>query len=300
MRNLVLNNIKSVEKSNKRIIVVTHYGIFHSDDVLGTALITHYLGKDANVDVVRINHQADVRKIKEFLEKGEAEVYVIDVGRIYNPAERFFDHHQFDPNENPNAAAGLVYNYLKDNNYINEFEQEELDLFVEMVDKNDIGKWKGPYEGTFPWVVALHNGKDIYDSEQDRRFVEAVKMTLKILEDISNRAAMKIESLEVLKKSKEILPGVLELPKYLPGWNDLIFKLPEFDDIDLVIWYDETQNKWKIQQVPDAPGSFGRRGRPVPFRDPLPEGCEFLHRGNFFGVFNSKEALIDYIKSIES
>jgi len=299
MKNLVLNNIKSVE-NGKRVIVVTHYGVFHSDDVLAAALLTHYLGKDTNVDVVRINHQANAVKIKEFLEGSGAEVFVADIGRVYNPTERLFDHHQYSPDEFGHAAAGLIYQYLLDNGFINEFEQEELEQLVEMVDKNDIGKWEGPYEGTFPWMVALHNGEDIYSNDQDRRFVEAVKMAIGILTDISNRAGVKMESLEALKKSKEVLPGVLELPKYLPGWNDLIFKLSEFNPIDLVIWYDETQNKWKIQQVPDAPGSFGRRGRPVPYREPLPEGCEFLHRGNFFGVFNSKEALIDYIKSIES
>ena len=297
MRNLVLNNIKNVG-NGKKVIVVTHYGIFHSDDVLATALISYYLGKDASVDVVRINHQANAVEIKEFLEKGGAEVFVVDVGRIYNPAERFFDHHQFDPNENSNAAAGLVYNYLKDNNFVNEFEQEELDSLVKMVDANDIGKWEGPYEGTFPWIVSIHNSDDIYSVVQNEKFVEMVRMTLSILKDISTRAQAKMESLEALKESKEILPGVLELPNYLPGWNDLIFRLPELNHIDLVIWHDDVQDKWKVQQVPDKPGSFGRRGRSVPYRDPLPEGCEFLHRGNFFGVFNSKEALIDYVKSI--
>ena len=298
MRNLTINNIKSVENSDKRLIVITHYGIFHSDDVLAVALLTHYVGKNANVDVIRVSHQADVRKIKEFLEKGGVEVFIVDVGREYNSAEKMFDHHQFSPDEFGHAAAGLVYKYLKDNDYINEFEQEELEPLVDMVDKNDVGKWEGPYEGTFPWIVAIHNDNDIYSSEQDKRFVDAVKLALRILEDIADRSEVKMKSLEALKKSKEILPGVLELPKYLPGWNDLIFKLPEFDDIDLVIWHDDVQGKWKVQQVPDKPGSFGRRGRAVPYREPLPEGCEFLHRGNFFGVFNSKEALIDYIKSI--
>ena len=299
MNNLVLNNIKNV-KNGKRIIVVTHYGVFHADDVLATALIVHYLGKDKSVDVIRVNHQANVMEIKEELEKGGVEVYVVDVGRKYDSAEKMFDHHQFSPDEFRHAAAGLIYHYLKDNGYVNEFEQEELDAFVEMVDANDIGKWEGPYEGTFPWIVSLHNSEDIYSAVQNEKFVEMVRITLNILKDISTRAQAKMKSLKALKSSKEVLPGVLELPEFLPGWNELIFKLPEFDHIDLVIWYDKIQNKWKIQQVPDSPGSFGRRGRPVPYRDPLPEGCEFLHRGNFFGVFNSKEALIDYIMSIES
>jgi len=297
MKNLVLNNIKNGENA-KRIIVVTHYGTFHSDDVLATSLLAHYVGKNASVDVVRVNHQADVVKIKEFLEKGGVEVFIVDVGREYNPSERFFDHHQFDPNENPNAAAGLIYQYLLDNGFINEFEQEELEPLVDMVDANDIGKWEGLYQGTFPWMVSLHNGEDIYSPQQNARFVDMVRETVKILEDISSRAAVKIGTLENLRTSKEVLPGVLEMPTYLPGWQDVIFSIPELDHIDLVIWYDESQKVWKIQQVPDAKGSFGRRGRKVRWNNPLPKGATFIHKGEFFGVFTNKEDLLEYIKTL--
>jgi len=289
---------------DKIIVTVVHHGVFHADDILANALVVKYFYPNDTHYVVRVPHQSDIDEVKNQirfqLERPDVRIVVADVGRVYDPDQLLFDHHQYGRGDKEfgHAAAGLVYEWLKSRNLINEFEQEELDSFVSMVDQNDIGIYQGPYQGTFPWMVALHNAQNIYNPEQDERFVEMVRTTITILDDISERAQAKVESLSKLKGSKEILPGVLELPEYLPGWDELIFKLPQFDHIDLVIWHDKVQNTWKIQQVPDAPGSFGRRGRPVPYRNPLPDGCEFLHKGNFFGVFDSKEALIDYIKSI--
>jgi uncharacterized UPF0160 family protein len=307
MEKLNILKVKNGGVEGLNVAIVVHHGVFHADDGAAAGLVVKYYDRLTNSSntyyVARVPHQSDINKIKEEIKEQLGDntvVFVADVGRIYNPSELMFDHHQFgsDDDQFGHAAAGLVYNYFKEKKAISEFEIEELDEFVRMIDENDIGLWEGPYEGTFPWIVALHNAKDIYSKEQDERFVEIVKMVIKILDDVEDRAKVKTDTFEKLKSSKEILPGVLEMPGYLPGWNELIFKLKEFNHIDLVIWFDENQGTWKIQQVPDAPGSFGRRGRAVPFRDPLPEGCQFLHRGNFFGVFNSKEALIDYIKSI--
>ena len=290
--------------ADKITVVAVHQGVFHADDVLATALVAKYFYPNDTHYVVRVPHQTNIDEVKNQiraqLERPDATVIIADVGRVYNPDQMYFDHHQYGQGDKEfgHAAAGLIYEWLKSRGVINEFEQEELDPFVEMVDQNDIGIYQGPYQGTFPWMVALHNSENIYSSEQDERFVEMVKTALTILDDIEKRAEAKKESLKRLKESKEILPGVLELPEYLPGWDELIFKLPEFNHIDLVVWYDQTQKVWKIQQVPDKPGSFGRRGRKVPYRDPLPKGCQFIHKGEFFGVKDSKEALIDYIKSI--
>jgi uncharacterized UPF0160 family protein len=307
MEKLNLVKVRSGEANGRTVVVVVHGGVFHADDGTAAGFIVKFYDRVTDSSntyyAARVQHQSDINKVKEEIRKELGDntiVFVADVGRIYNPSELLFDHHQYGQGDEQfgHAAAGLVYEFFKEKGVISEFEQEELDDFVKMVDENDIGLWEGPYEGTFPWIVALNNSENIYSEEQDLKFVEVVKLVINILDNVERRAEAKEETFKKLKESKEILPGVLEMPGYLPGWNELIFKLKEFDHIDLVVWFDENQGTWKVQQVPDAPGSFGRRGRAVPFRDPLPEGCQFLHKGNFFGVFDSKEALIDYIKSI--
>ena len=62
--------------------VATHSGPFHADDVLAVALLRVFVDEEATVlrtrDLERIA-QADV---------------VVDVGGLYDPAARRFDHHQ--------------------------------------------------------------------------------------------------------------------------------------------------------------------------------------------------------------
>ena len=300
------NPIK-IELNGRKRVVVTHHGVFHADEVTATALLTEFLEGDS-VYVVRIPHQSVVgeviREIKEsahvLVGEGDVDIYTVDVGKVFDPTEKKFDHHQWGQGDKEfgRSSAGLVFEYLRSIGKIDKFEAEELKEFVRMVDENDIGVYQGPWEGTIPWTISLHNAKDIYSPEQDERFVEMVKLVVNIIRDAKTAAASKRRTFLALKDAKEVLPGVLEMPAYLPGWQDMIFSIPELDHIDLVIWYDEIQKVWKIQQVPDAKGSFGRRGRKVRWSDPLPKGAEFIHKGEFFGVFKTKEDLLEYIKTL--
>jgi len=300
------NPIK-IELNGRKRVVVTHHGVFHADEVTATALLTEFLEGDS-VYVVRIPHQSVVgeviREIKEsahvLVGEGDVDIYTVDVGKVFDPTEKKFDHHQWGQGDKEfgRSSAGLVFEYLRSIGKIDKFEAEELKEFVRMVDENDIGVYQGPWEGTIPWTISLHNAKDIYSPEQDERFVEMVKLVVNIIRDAKTAAASKRRTFLALKDAKEVLPGVLEMPAYLPGWQDMIFSIPELDHIDLVIWYDEIQKVWKIQQVPDTKGSFGRRGRKVRWSDPLPKGATFIHKGEFFGVFSNKEDLLEYIKTL--
>jgi len=294
--------INEVEKAVFENIIVTHHGVFHADEATASALIIDAFGGDTLI--VRTPHQADVESVLEEAKKAtvvsDPEIFIVDIGRIYDEEKRRFDHHQWGRGDDQfgRSSAGLIFDYLKFRCRLDNFEVEELAGFVQMVDENDIGVYEGPWEGTLPWVVSLHNAKDIYSSLQNERFAESVEMVVKIIKDAKASAASKRKTFEVLKDAEKVFPGVVEMPAYLPGWQDMIFSIPELDQVDLVIWYDDIQDTWKIQQVPDAKGSFGRRGRKVRWSDPLPKGATFIHKGEFFGVFKTKEDLLEYIKTL--
>jgi len=294
-------NVVEVEKAVYENIIITHYGVFHADEVTASALIIDAFGGDTLI--VRTPHQADVNEVLEEAKKvslvKKPEVFIIDIGKIYNDEERRFDHHQWgdEDKEFGRSSAGLIFDYLQFRCRLDNYEVEELAGFIQMVDENDIGVYEGPREGTISWVIKLHNAKDIYSPLQNERFAESVEMVIKVIKDAKASAAAK-KTFEILRSAEEVLPGVLEMPEFIPGWQDMIFNLPELDRIDLVIWYDEYQEVWKIQQVPDAKGSFGRRGRKVRWSNPLPKGAEFIHKGEFFGVFSNKEDLLEYIKTL--
>jgi uncharacterized UPF0160 family protein len=82
--------------------IVTHSGSFDPDDVLAVAAVSLYLGQ-GNFEVVR-SRENDV------IEKAD---WVLDVGGVYDPVTRRFDHHQIDiltrENGIPFSAFGLVW-----------------------------------------------------------------------------------------------------------------------------------------------------------------------------------------------
>lgn len=69
----------------KKMIVITHNGVFHADDVVAVVLLTMF-GKmmNINVEIVRSRDPAGFAK---------ADV-VVDVGGVYDPENGRFDHHQ--------------------------------------------------------------------------------------------------------------------------------------------------------------------------------------------------------------
>ena len=121
-------------------------------------------------------------------------------------------------------------------------------------------------------------------------------MVYKIINDARRRAKAKEETFKKLKEGKILDEKTLLLPGYLPGWNDVIFYVPEYDNIDVVIWKDKKEGTFKAQVVPDEPGSFGRRGRKIPHTE-AGDDIVFIHKGEFFGVFKTLEAALEHIES---
>src|ERR1700734_1371338 len=79
----------------------THDGTFHADEVTACALLLLFNLIDAD----KIVRTRDL----EVLETCE---YVCDVGGLYDPARKLFDHHQKDY-EGSLSSAGMVLLHLK-------------------------------------------------------------------------------------------------------------------------------------------------------------------------------------------
>lgn len=71
--------------TDSEIRIVTHSGEFHADDVFAVATLLLHLDKDVDgVQIIRSREEGDI-------EKGD---YVVDVGFVYDPGKKLFDHHQ--------------------------------------------------------------------------------------------------------------------------------------------------------------------------------------------------------------
>lgn len=90
------------KKNSKTLLVVTHSGNFHTDEVFACATIAL-----CNADTIEIVRSRD----PEIWEKGD---YVIDVGGVCDPSTNRFDHHQeggagMRQNGIPYSSFGLVW-----------------------------------------------------------------------------------------------------------------------------------------------------------------------------------------------
>lgn len=88
----------------KNITIVTHSGQFHTDDVFAVATLQLLLEKEYSLTVIRTRDEKIV---------SDAD-YVVDVGEVYDPAIRRFDHHQqmgagVREDSIPYASFGLVW-----------------------------------------------------------------------------------------------------------------------------------------------------------------------------------------------
>jgi uncharacterized UPF0160 family protein len=89
--------------NNDVVKIVTHNGQFHADDVLACALLKLII---PNSDIFRTRNDNIINNCE----------YVVDVGRIYNPDNNRFDHHQkgcyevYSKNyDTPMSSVGMVY-----------------------------------------------------------------------------------------------------------------------------------------------------------------------------------------------
>ena len=193
----------------------------------------------------------------------------------------------------------MIYKLLRDSGFINRFADKILSPVIASIDANDIGE-RPAQPGELADIIAYYNSDEPYNPEvQDQAFMDALLMVIRYfggIRDQSKKISRAEMILDVKARRVEEDNKILEMPEYVPFWQHAIHALPEMEDVDIVIWPEKKTGEWKAQVVPDAPDSFGRRGRKLPWVDPLPEGVKFIHKGEFFAVADSRDALLDYIR----
>jgi len=133
--------------------IVTHSDTFHCDEVFATALLKQVFDL---TEVCRTRNQAEILNYKN----GENN-YIVDVGKLYEPLNNCFDHHQAKKvdtfsgknEDTPLSSFGMVWkhhgeklvaklipkSYATDNRLISEIWRKFYHNFVEHIDANDNG-----------------------------------------------------------------------------------------------------------------------------------------------------------------
>lgn len=281
--------------------IITHNGGFHADDVFAVATLQLHLGED-NLRVVRTRDES-------LIEGGD---WVLDVGGVYDPRARRFDHHQkgapVRENGIPYAAFGLVW---KEVGVVvagsEEIAREIEEKLVLPIDANDNGVILTTTTEldirptTLSDMVALLNPVRGSGGDVDSVFMEVVAIARRIIESAivhaTARAAMRAHAEEVYQNAVDT--RVLEFEGQMS--SSLLIDYPE---VLFMVCPDDpaTSSNWVAVAISKEKNSYETR---LPF--PLAwaglrdselasvsgiDDAVFCHRNRFLFVAKSREGVM--------
>lgn len=281
--------------------VGTHDGTFHGDEVTACALLIVFDCIDEN-KIVRTRDQ----KLLDTCE------FVCDVGGIFNPSQKLFDHHQVTY-KGELSSAGMILDYLRQERIISEEGWNFLNrTLIFGVDAHDNGRAPQTFGYcTFSHIVSNFNPADLQCSpdEQNRAFFQALHFVIGHIQRSYNRFLYEVECRKLIKAAMEKNRICLFFDQMIP-WVEGFFAL---NGRDHPAWFVimPAGDHWKLRGIPP---DYEHR---MQVRLPLPEnwagllgeelkqasgvsGAVFCHKGRFTSVWETKEDAINALKKILS
>lgn len=273
--------------------VATHNGAFHADDVLAVALLRAF-----------VDAEATVLRTRDPERMADADV-VIDVGGVYDPDARRFDHHQ-KSYTGPLSAAGMVLAWLGASGTIDPGLQDLLRArVVAYVDDVDNGRVEPqPHVPCFATMVQACNRGAVTLEDFDRRFEEAVRMADQLVAGVVSEhqelAEAEAEVRQAMDRAQAEGSNLLRLSRYL-RWKPAYFALGGEVHLTEFVVMPGLDGSARVVAIPPHEGSFAQK-RPLPLAwaglidQDLEEACgvpgaRFCHKNRFIAVFDTEEHL---------
>jgi uncharacterized UPF0160 family protein len=270
--------------------VGTHNGSFHADEVTACALLV----VAGLVDQDKIIRTRDLEKLKTC-------EFVCDVGGIYDPNLRLFDHHQADYT-GPMSSAGMILLYLYSIQLLAESEYNLLNHSLILgVDAHDNGvELHSPGVCTYSQLISNFSPipYDATSEMQDTAFHEALNFAIGHLKRLLERHRYIHSFKRIVQEAMNEGKSCLIFDQAIP-WMDCFFEL-EGEKHPALFVIMPSGNNWKLRGIP--PNSKER----MKVRCSLPEawaglldedlqrvsglpGGIFCHKGRFFSLWKTLE-----------
>ncbi len=275
----------------------THDGTFHADEITACALLLLF----DLIDEDKIIRTRDLHLLSTC-------EYVCDVGGIYSPENKLFDHHQADY-QGPLSSAGMILKYLLNNQIL---KPNEYDFFnnslVMGVDAHDNGKDPLiPGYCSFSHVVSnftpIHY--ECTPEEQNQAFRQALRFVLDHLRRSWERFKYTQSCREIVAECMQKYQECLIFERNLP-WLEIFFELNGAQHPALFVIM-PSDNHWKLRGIPPTyqDRMQVRLPQPKEWAGLLDEdlkrvsgisGAIFCHKGRFISVWETRE---DALKALE-
>lgn len=248
------------------LIVATHDGTFHADDVFAYAIL-----KAARNEAVELVRSRDAARL-------DAADVVFDVGGSFDAARHRYDHHMRDrpqrPSGEPYSSAGMVWR---------DFGADAIrTLLPEAPAKSVPGIWTLLDQGLIRDIDLMDNGEMVPHPghfstlvedfnptfaepgrDETTAFLEAAELAGRVLARACARALAAVLAADTVAEAARRAddPRVLVLDTRVP-WEDAVFDL----GLDQALYVVRPAGgQWTVSAVPPERGSFAQR-------KPLPEG----------------------------
>lgn len=295
----------------KKIILATHSGSFHTDDVFAAATLHLYLKKQKQPYTLVRTTDTEILNTADI---------VFDIGGVYDPEANRFDHHQKDgagkrENGIPYAAFGLVwktYGPLLCESV--ELAQEIDTYFVQAVDASDNGvdlfekKFSNVSLNTLETLVGSFNISFDEDEEViDDRFSEIASFATRILERVIHQArAQRIVNIRVKELYQEQGEGELLVVDDMFGRVPISVAVQPLSHLLYFIYPSKRDHNWNACAVRVSQDFFeSKKPFPESWRGLQNEdlakvtgisGAVFCHNSGFLCVAQTKEDALELAK----
>ena len=283
------------------IKVVTHSGSFHADDVFAVATIQILLGVD-NIEVTRTRDEEVILGAD----------WVVDVGGVYEPESKRYDHHQngapVRESGIPYSGFGLVWKHYGEEICGSAEIAETIDKrLCQPIDAGDNGinlyslnDYKvQPFE--IYNLVSLYSPAWGSDESKDEKFFEAVEwargVILRLIEKEQANQKMKILVKETYETAEDKKVLIFDVPVPMTSLIDC-------EDVSIVVCPDDpkSNNNWTATCVRKGFDTFesrvsfpenwaGLRNKELADASGISDAV-FCHKARFIFVAGSKESVI--------
>lgn len=277
----------------------THDGHFHADELTACALLINF----------ELIQRELVFRTRDERILATCE-YVCDVGGVYDPAKKRFDHHQSDYTEGL-SSAGMVLKFLKEEKIISEELYNYFNnYFIIGVDAHDTGNVK-LIRGFLSFSQLIENfvplGDELDAITLDLAFNEALEFVLGFLKRLIFRFYYLQETKAIVRKYMEKKDLCLIFDKAI-SWLESFFELGGASHPALFIIMPSGPH-WKLRGVPPSfddrmnvrvllPKQWaGLRGEELQKVSGI-KGAVFCHKGRFISIWETKEDAIRALKYV--
>lgn len=319
MANVAYSYLKRGRKKDKQMTKIgTHPAPHHADDVAATAMLK------------LIAPSAQIVRSRDPAVLAECNI-LVDVGGKYNPpgyeagGQVVLDHHQEEFTLSRSidggprimySSSGLVWEHYAEEIMTAleiELSDEDYDIVIKLVEKRIImpidaaDNGKGLYKNELgvrgydiSTIINRMNSTVFPHSEEDQMacFKEAMTFFSRVLEREIRYCAGMAKNIAIMEKAliDRETPEVLVLDSFIPGWQDILYSLPEKLHKDLLFIITPAMGcGYQILAVPPE-SDFSAQKRTIPYghivasqthtQDEIDEivelpGLTFCHKNGF-------------------